>query len=659
MKHSQVLRVLILSLLLASFSGLVFGLDSNPGVCLIKKYIAQDNYEHTIFKTRDMIMISEVPRQSQMIGLYSGPLSDIFPGTFSGLIQKNVSWIIGQGIPNGYSFNISSFSSSPPGQDFGFLYLPRLFPRDLNLSIPEIYMFDTSTFNGTQSQYCQNVMDYLTSSRHIVYNNWRIARYSILLSLCLISLLAFYYNRKIQAIKDRRMTIILNITLGIIYSVLGLIFVNLINADFQGIEYLYYISTSVLYFSNFIRYAIKNIIQEKTVSFYTSLNNPKKQEDQKSQEIKNIGQILKNDSLKNSIKYNQALFDISSYVPRILTNIFVFNLVLIFVVPTIPILYYDILGISPYQNYSLSITILKFVVPITCILIPAIFVFGWSVRDFKKKMSILGDPLYYRREFLACLLIVLPVVLVTFVIGLSDSAIPGYVYSPRVILLAFHGIFYILFDLLFHGIISGLLLIVLIGILGILSQRGRRSQMDDSRSSGSSLIIGSYRKKMSSRGKVIQKMLHHKSWSGIVEDYSKVTGNYEMIGLRHFLLSLKNDSDIKNSLVLFVSLCTSRIIQDTYQFYLSRYQEISEEISREIINDMINAIEEILVSRLEFDNFHELDEYAEFYKSLPKDSEKDSKNNKDKDPGLDKELDIESDLGRISISDDIMNDNSV
>lgn len=538
-------------------------------------------------------------------------LQDAFPSSFE--IMKNLS---SSGLmASGYSA-ICSNGCSISGT--GVALLPRLYNvNSSNLGQQEIYIIGMNLRDSmlVDDSVCEGVVKYLSVNRYDVYNNWRFARYSIILFISLLIGLITYYAYPDRISLDRLYRTCFCIISGLLYSVLGIIFISDVgvNTDFQSVEYVYYITISVIYFGSFIRYVSRKVLQDKTASFYhNSLTGGGKGL-----------RALKSNTMETKIITNNILNSLVAKTPRSFTNSVILWIALLLASPGIHIIIHDTLKIVPYPNYVLSITIIKFLVPIITTCIPAIIIFILSMldyyrRDKRRKMGkyfgISEDPLLYRIEFISCLVLCLPSAIITFVVGNLDGIMPPYILTARWYHLTFHAIFYIIFDVTYLFIISGTLSI-------LMSIKAHYKLSDDLDVRSTTIGAREERRRMQSEV-VLELMLNNKDgYYEYIANFAMKTDNYIPLGIREWIMDIDvaNNSDadqgIKNLVSYYIDaysigksinnvLYPRGIIQPDS---IIGYSDIAG-----LKQDIIEEMESNLFARLIFDGITETDIYKEF-----------------------------------------------
>lgn len=270
---------------------------------------------------------------------------------------------------------------------------------------------------------CDYFESFVNLSRFEFYDNWRLVRYSIDLLLAIALLIALICLRKNKKIWDRMFSGTFGSLCTIAYAVVGIVLTALAK-QFQGFEYGYYTAMSIIHFSNFIRYTVQKIVQEHTVRTYDRIYD----------ERKRIG--------------NDNLVRLSSLVSREYINTIVIWITAIFVSPTIVICYFDLSGPEPFAGFGTMVTVLKFAMPVIGVFVPAAIVFFFV----KGSLDLLG----YRREFIIMMIVCLPLAILTFVIGLLDAVIDAHMLTKKIVLITFHAICYILFDICLIICVSGI-----------------------------------------------------------------------------------------------------------------------------------------------------------------------------------------------------------
>jgi len=570
------------------------------------------------------VVFGEVPRWlSQYIFLYSGTTSytsnnvwtsyswpsglrmmDVFPS----LTMTNATvQLIGSGV-----------QSYIPSTNMGIALIPRASINSTTLIsslLPDMYIFGINLRDEliVPDYVCSDVGKYLQVSRYTIYNNWRYARYSSIIALCLVVMIIMYYSYPNRITEDRLFRSCTCIILGILYGVLGIIFISSTSMDFQSIEYVYYMFISVVYFGGFIRYLFRKILQDKTLGFYRNIITNG-----------NIGlSALKDNMLEHKIYVNNNLNTLVSKIPRSFSNSIILWVGFILSMPGIEIISYDALNIVPYGNFVLSITIAKFIVPIATALLPSLLVFLWSIYDYVKRdrkrklgnyFGLSEDPLLYRVEFLSCIILCLPTAVITFIVGNLDSVIPSYILTSRWYLLSFHALFYIAFDLSYLIVVSGAVSIVISKIVTM------RHRPDDLLSE--TTVSKVERKKVSRKELALKLMMEDKDMHEFLRNYATRTNNYIAFGLREWLKNINlssSDADqtIKTLMGYYITSplighCISNCIHPRG---LGTYDEIVgyTDIPGFLL-DLIDNIDSVLFKGLIVDGVEYTEEYQEYVK---------------------------------------------
>lgn len=530
-------------------------------------------------------------------------LSDVFPDSYQ-YINNSTSGLIS----SGYMSVGGTISGS------GIVLMARYYNiNSTNLGQQEIYMLGMNLRDNllVDDSVCQGVIKYLSTNRYDIYDNWRFARYSIILFVSLCMGLIVYYSYPDRITMDRLFRSCFCIVSGILYSTLGIIFISNagVNTDFQAIEYVYYIVISIEYFGSFVRYVFRKLLQDKTASFYhSSLTGGG-----------NGLKALKNNTMESRIYVNNTLNGLVSKIPRSFTNSINLWVELLMVIPGIHIIIHDSLKIVPYNGYVLSVTISKFLVPILTTCAPAFIIFILSIidyirRDKKRKIGkyfgLSEDPLLYRIEFISCLVICLPSAIATFIIGNLDSIMPSYILTARWYHLSFHAICYITFDVTYLFIISG--------ALSILMSLKFRHRSDNSDVQSTTTGIRAERKK-TKREVVLSLMLKGELYS-FISNFAMRTDNYIPLGIRDWIMDIdlsNSDADqaIKNLMSYYVGVHGIGKLITNILFprgivncdSIVGYPDIAG-----LKEDIIEEMESNLFSRLIFDGIEDTDEYYEF-----------------------------------------------
>lgn len=355
---------------------------------------------------------------------------------------------------------------------------------------------------------CERHLKYTNLSRHQYYDYWRLARYCVIILIALTISMLLIGLRRNKKIHDRLFVGLSVVFLAGLYGILGII-LTVVGKQFQAFEYMYYMAVSVLYFSNFVRYTAQKIIQEQTMKFYDSM--------------------YAEGRLTSKIKANNDMQNFMAIVPREYTNVIIVWAVLIMICPGIFIIYYDMIGIEPFNSFDLSVTIMKFAGPILCVLFPAMVVF----ICFRGKFDLLG----YRTEFITTLILCLPAAVITFTVGLLDGVIPNHLLSKKMILITFHALIYIIFDVLF-----------IICISGITSVRpAKKVDADDCYSVHSKINM------KPTRGQLLLRFIM-KNDERMLGEFCKNSGNYTYFGLLRWISNVPNDTAFEENLKIFLGL---------------------------------------------------------------------------------------------------------
>lgn len=535
-------------------------------------------------------------------------IPDAFPDSFE--YMKNATSGL---MSSGYSALCTSGCSI---SGTGIALMPRNYNvNSSNLGQQEIYLIGMNLRDNmlVDDSVCEGVIKYLSVNRYDIYNNWRYVRYSILLftSLCIGLILYYAYPDRITM--DRLFRSVFCIISGILYSVLGIIFISDVgvNTDFQSIEYVYYMCISIVYFGSFIRYVLRKVLQDKTASFYhNSLTGGGKGL-----------QALKSNTMESKINTNNILNSLVSKIPRSFTNTIILWITILLASPGIHIIAHDTLKIIPYPNYVLSITIIKFLVPIITTCVPAIIIFLLSILDYYRRdktrkigkyFSMSEDPLLYRIEFISCLLVCLPSAVITFIIGNLDSIMPPYILTARWYHLTFHALCYIAFDVTYLFIISG--------ALSILVSVKSHIIPDESDIKSTTTNAKEERRKTEIET-VLSLMLESKDgYYGFVSNFAMRTDNYVPLGIREWIMDIdinSNDADqaIKNLVSYYINVfgISKSLSNVLYPRGLANpdsiigYSDIAG-----LKEDIIDEMESNLFKRLIFDGITETDIYHEF-----------------------------------------------
>lgn len=536
-------------------------------------------------------------------------LSDAFPDSLQA-VRNSTSGLISSGYMSTCN-NGCSISGS------GIVLMPRNYNiNSTNLGQQEIYMIGMNLRDDliVDESVCEGVIKYLSVGRYDIYDNWRFARYSLILLVSSCIGIVVYYSYPNRITLDRLFRSCFCVISGMLYSILGLIFISdsRVITDFQAVEYVYYIVISVVYFGSFIRYMFRKILQDKTASFYhNSLTGGGKGLE-----------ALKNNSMEMKINVNNILNSLVSKTPRSFTNVVILWVVFLLASPGIHIIVHDTLRIVPYNGYVLSITIIKFLVPIITTCAPAIIIFILSIIDYVRRdknrkigkyFSVSEDPLLYRIEFISCLLVCLPSAIITFIIGNLDSVMPPYILTARWYHLTFHAMSYITFDITYLFIISG--------TLSIIMSLGRNNVLDllDVKSTTTGTKED---KKRTRREVVLDLMLKDTTgYHGFVSNFAMRTDNYIPLGIRDWIMDINTltnsdaDQAIKNLVTYYINVqgVKKSFINVLYPRGIVNPDSIvGYSDIQGLKNDIINEMESNLFSRLIYDGIEDTDIYQEY-----------------------------------------------
>lgn len=574
------------------------------------------------------VLFGEVPRWAIQYPIFYNTTSSLTKSDVWTSIAWNKNVRIGDVFPDSYqsiknstsSLMSSGYISTCYGcsvQGTGIALMPRNYNiNSTNLGQQEIYMIGMNLRDTllVDDYVCEGVIKYLSVNRYDIYDNWRLARYSLILFTSICIALIVYYTYSDRITLDRLFRSCFCIICSILYSVLGIIFINNtgVNTDFQAIEYVYYMIMSVVYFGSFIRYVFRKVLQDKTASFYHN-------------SLTGGGrglQALKSNSMETKININNILNGLVAKIPRSFTNSIILWAVVLLGSPGIHIIIHDSIKVVPYPNYVLSITIIKFLVPIITTCVPAILIFLLSILDYVRRdknrkigkyFSISEDPLLYRIEFISCLVLCLPSAIATFIIGNLDSVMPGYILTARWYHLTFHALCYIAFDITYLFIVSG--------TLSILMSLKAHYRIDDS-DTRSTTTGAKEEKKRTQREIVLDLMLKDTTgYYGFISNFAMRTDNYIPLGIREWIM----DIDIANN------SDSDQAIKNLVSYYIDAHG-IGKSLTsilypRGIVNcdsiigypdlvglkeDIIEEMESNLFSRLIFDGIADTDVYQEF-----------------------------------------------
>ena len=588
-----------------------------------------------------------------------------------------------------------------------------------------VFQIDNMTMSD---DICKSFETYLGSSRWDVYNNWRHARYAVLMFTCVIIAIIVYLNSHNRLLSDRLFSIWLSLFFGIVYSATGFYFV-VASIEFQGIDYLYYMAIPVLYFANFVVYILKKIFEEMNASFFIRAITTTNGTSVTGQKI-NL-RDLKANTLAQDIDRNNALDSLRRCIPRQFTNVIIVWVLVVLCSQFIEIVYYDVRRVEPYPNFGISVTVSKFVSPIAATLIPAIIVFALSIYNFAKKrrmmkalvdvevidanigttkehvftgadfeknrqsiklqtfdlgslrhdiakedintnsngiindthlhvpefatvisrettvgsividipkqdsngktrrktniikdyFSSFEDPTLQRIAFAICLLVCLPSAISTFVIGNLDSLIPSYIYGRRIILLTFHGVLWIIFDVSFQLVVTGMVSMVW-------KRFSTKSTKNVSETSDTIVTDTNKERKLSRREMTLKVLMSIDEPRSVIEHFCKVTNNYTFFGLLNWIEQIMSaKSEQNNKLGLFFRMYANKergsIYEEYYnilrshrlidtatgEFDTTAMEAMDPETVVDTLQELHNVTEKYLMTKIIFDGFFETSGY--------------------------------------------------
>jgi len=317
-----------------------------------------------------------------------------------------------------------------------------------------IYARPLSSLVATNPNLCDGFDYFVSMSRWTVYNNLKYMRYGVLMFIGVIALILAYKYWYTTVMLERRFATTIGISLIMTYTATGFYF-TYFNMDFSGIEYAYYVAMSILYFSSFVRYVFKKYIQERSFSFYNEIYS---------------GDNYKLEETNAKIRRNNRLDELLNAIPEEYSqSLILWIIIVVAMAPMIQLL----IPSASYSSQIIVTSIVKFVVSIVAVLLPATVVLIWSLIRFKRTeadisfykvlkrfFGMYDDPLIYRTEFVMALIICLPLAIITFIIGNLDPLIPNYILVRRIVQLAFHAAMYTAFDVSFALLITGFYAII-------------------------------------------------------------------------------------------------------------------------------------------------------------------------------------------------------
>lgn len=399
---------------------------------------------------------------------------------------------------------------------------------------------------------CSGYIDYSSVSKWTVFANLRTTRYVILMLISIMMAIIIYYNYDKRVIQDRIFVSTIGISIGLLYTSLGFYFMS-IEIELQGVEFAYYTIMALIYFTNFIRYIVRKYLQERAVKFYAKLY---------TSGISSSTSLasLKNDALDKLIYKNGRMNDLLTTVPRLFINCIIAWLIILILVPTVQIIYYDVSRTPIYKEHAIILGVVKFILSIISFVIPASIIFIINIAKFIKHRSeklsrqlgryfgTYDDPLLYRIEFVIAILLVLPIVVLTFIIGQLDPFVSTYILAPKIIHYTFHMIMYTLFDVTYMLLITGLFSLVH-------NKYSSRVTLSEEMSVCASTIGDSIRqKKLIGKDIVLKFVIGHTTGRDIIRDFSMNTNNYMYYGIHTWMTNLLGSADADQKLGYFFKI---------------------------------------------------------------------------------------------------------
>jgi hypothetical protein len=301
-----------------------------------------------------------------------------------------------------------------------------------------------------------------SKSRWDLYNYSRIGRFATIIVFTIFALFLNIMYRRYNVVRERIFSTVISLIMYFLYGVLGMIFA-IFDIQFQAFEYAIYITISNIYFISFIRFAINRLMHIQGMKYYAKISSS-------GVLSKSSTPVLYYEAKDISIDRYMKISTLSSAIPREMTYGWILWLNILCNIYTIVIAIYDLYYKTPYSTFGPSVSVLKFVAPVVGSLLPAVIALlmdirSLPIRDIRKGiakyMSICEDPLLYRYEFIVALCAPLPLAIITFCMGYLDTntIIPDYIIGRRAILYTFHGICYMLFDVSFLFLTSGIYVI--------------------------------------------------------------------------------------------------------------------------------------------------------------------------------------------------------
>lgn len=387
-----------------------------------------------------------------------------------------------------------------------------------------IYAVPFSSLSPTDLASCDSFDYFVSISRWTVYDNLRYMRYGALMFIGIIALVVAYFYWYSIIMIERRFSLVVSMCLIMTYSATGFYFAYY-DLDFSGIEYAYYVSMAILYFSSFIRYVFKKYVQERSFKLYNKIY---------------AGTNYKLEETSIRVRRNNRIEELLETIPSDYINSIILWIIVIIAAPTIQLL----IPSTSYPAQLMVVSIVKFAFPVIAVLLPGLAVLVWSLVRFKRTeanisfykvlvrfFGMYDDPLVYRTEFMLALLICLPLAIITFVIGNLDPLIPNYILFRRIIQLVFHAIIYTLFDISFA--------LLLTGFYAVLIWLRRTRNIDITFNETTSAT--SETRKLSTRDLILSYALSDPEGREIIAEFSKSTDNYPYYRTYKFMedLSLK------------------------------------------------------------------------------------------------------------------------
>lgn len=238
----------------------------------------------------------------------------------------------------------------------------------------------------------------------------------------------------------------------------------------------------------------------------------------------------------------------------------------------------------------------------------------------KEYFSSFEDPTLRRIEFAICLMICLPAAVATFVIGNLDVVIPQYIYGRRIILLTFHGISWIIFDVSFQLVVTGM--------VSMMWHRLTKTKTSTAMDTTESIVTDTNKgRKLSRREMTLKVLMSIDEPRSVVEHFCKVTNNYTFFGLLNWLEQIMSaKSEQNNKLGLFFKMYASPERGSVYDEYYREarrrglldtdlmidttlMEALDQEKTMMILQDLHGITEKYLMTRIIFDGFFETTGY--------------------------------------------------